>query len=226
MQKQAILFDIDGTLVDSNDAHVDAWWRAFAEEGLEISRSAIRQQIGKGGDNLLPTLIPDAPQEVHDRAAQGHDQFYKKEYLPRIRPFPGAKEILRRAAAAGQKVLLASSASRAELDHYVELLDAGELLTDTTSKDDVAHSKPCPDIFAAALERAGCRPDEAIVVGDTPYDVEAARAAGIETIAVLSGGFSEETLRASGALAIYRDVAALLDDYDASPLFCDQPAIA
>lgn len=218
MHKRAILFDIDGTLVDSNEAHVDAWYRAFAAEGLDIGRPAIREQIGKGGDNLLPALLPQSSAALRKSLADTCGDTYKREYLHEVRPFPGARAILERAARSGQKIVLASSASRQELDHYVELLAARELLSGTTSKDDVRRSKPCPDIFMAALESVNCAPAEGIVIGDTPYDIEAARAAGMDTVAVLSGGFAEEVLRACNPVAIYDDVSALHADYDASPL--------
>ncbi len=218
MHKQAILFDIDGTLVDSNDAHVEAWWRAFAAEGHEIARWAIHEQIGKGADNLLPSLLPDSPDDVRDRLARAHGDIYKGEYLPRVQPFPGAREILVKAVASGQKVVLASSASREELDHYVQLLHAGDLLTATTSKDEVEHSKPSADIFASALERTGHAAQDAIVIGDTPYDMAAARGAGVDAIAVLSGGFSEETLRACAPVAVYDNVGEILAHYESSPL--------
>lgn len=224
MQKKAILFDIDGTLVDSNEAHVDAWQRAFRYEGFEIPRAAIREQIGKGGDNLIPSLLPDLPNDIRERLSHAEGDIYRRDYLPGVRPFPGGMEILRAAADAGQQVILASSASRPEVAYYIDLLNAGALLSGTTSKDDVGHSKPCPDIFAAALKRSGCKPEEAIVVGDTPYDIEAARSAGIEAIAVLSGGFPRDALQACGPVAVYDDVAALLADYEASPLCGVQPA--
>jgi membrane protein len=218
MHIKAILFDIDGTLVDSNEAHVEAWQRAFRAEGFEMSRETIREQIGKGGDNLVPSLLPDLPEDIRERLSQAEGEIYRRDYLLDVRPFPGGKEILRAAAAAGQQVILASSASRPEVDHYIGLLDARDILSGTTSKDDVGHSKPCPDIFAAALERSGCRPEEVIVVGDTPYDIEAAHGAGLSAVAVLSGGFSRERLQSSGAIAVYTDVAAILAQYETSPL--------
>lgn len=218
MRKSAILFDIDGTLVDSNDAHVDAWQRAFAAEGYVFSRSEIHAQVGKGGDNLVPSLLPDVGAEIQDRIARTEGEIYKREYLPRVEPFPGAKEILKALVVRGHTIVLASSASRAELDHYVELLDADGLLTGTTSKDDVARSKPCPDIFTVALAQTGRSAASAVVIGDTPYDVIAPRRAGIDAIAVLSGGFQEEELRLAGPMAIYRDVADLGRRYDSSPL--------
>lgn len=218
MRKRAILFDIDGTLVDSNDAHVEAWQKAFAAAGYAFSRPEIHAQVGKGGDNLVPSLLPDAPTEVQERIARAEGDIYKRDYLKQVEPFPGAKEILRDLVERGHTIVLASSASRMELDHYVELLDAEGLLSGTTSKDDVARSKPCPDIFTAALAQTGGPPESAIVIGDTPYDILAARRAGIDAMAVLSGGFEEEELRACGPRAIYHDVVELNASYDSSPL--------
>lgn len=219
MSKQAILFDIDGTLVDSNEAHVNAWCEAFNQAGHHFDRATIHHQIGKGGDNLVPSLLPRASDEERERIDHAHGGIYKLKYIDAVRPFPGARELLRHAAENGQKVVLASSASRKELDHYVDLLGARDLLTATTSKDDVTHSKPCPDIFAKALEKSGCAsPEDAIVVGDTPYDISAARKLGVAAVAVRSGGFPEDELRACQPVAIYDDVAALLADYASSPL--------
>lgn len=218
MRRRSILFDIDGTLVDSNDAHVEAWQKAFAAEGYAFSRSEIHAQVGKGGDNLVPSLLPDALTEVQERIAQGEGDIYERDYLMRVEAFPGAREILKDLVERGHTIVLASSASRSEVEHYVQLLDAEGLLSGTTSKDDVARSKPCPDIFTAALAQTGGPPESAIVIGDTPYDILAARRAGIDAIAVLSGGFEEEELRSCGSIAIYRDVAELNASYDSSPL--------
>jgi membrane protein len=219
MPKQAILFDIDGTLVDSNEAHVDAWQEAFRSAGFVFDRAQIHEQIGKGADNLVPSLVPDVTEDEQARLGETHGDIFKSRYLPNLKPFPGAAEILKHAAAAGQKVVLASSASREELDHHAELLGAKPLLTATTSKDDVEHSKPSPDIFAKALEKSGCiAPDDAIVIGDTPYDIIAARKLGVEAIGVRSGGFRDDQLNDAGAVALYDDVAALLADYANSPI--------
>jgi membrane protein len=218
MPKQAILFDIDGTLVDSNDAHIDAWLEAFRAAGFDFRREQIHEQIGKGGDNLLPSLVPDLGQDEQDKLDEAHGEAFKR-LRSDVRPLPGGVEILKHAAAAGQKVVLASSASREELDHWVELLEGEPFLTATTSRDDVAHSKPCPDIFAKALEKSGCvAPDDAIVVGDTPYDIIAARQLGVPAIGVRSGGFSDDQLNEAGAVALYDDAAALLADYANSPI--------
>ena len=224
MHKRAILFDIDGTLVDSNDAHVEAWHRAFSADGHAFSRHQIHAQVGKGGDNLVPSLLPNVSAEVQERLAEAEGEIYRREYMPKVEPFEGATEVLKRLAERGHTLVLASSASRAEVDHYVELLDADGLISGTTSKDDVARSKPCPDIFAAALDLTGGLAATAIVIGDTPYDVIAARRAGIDSIAVLSGGFPCDELESCGPVAIYESVLDLERDYDQSPL-AGQPAL-
>ena len=214
---RAILFDLDGTLVDTNEMHVEAWDRAFREHGHDFSRDEIHGQVGKGGDTLLPSLLPDASEEEREAIDERHGEIYKGELMPKAKPFPRASDLLRRTMDEGLKVVLASSAGAEEIDHYAGLLGE-DLISLTTGKDDVEASKPCPDIFEAALEKGGLKPDEAIVVGDTPYDVIAAKRAGLECIALLSGGFAEEELRSAGAVAIYRDAADLLDQWDELPL--------
>ena len=218
MPKRAVLFDIDGTLVDSNDAHVEAWCRAFAQEGFHFDRATIHAQVGKGGDNLVPSLIPDALEEVQDRVDHAHGEIYKRDYLGNVQPFPHARDLLERTSKAGKAVVLASSGSRLEVDHYIQLLDAGGIIDGATSKDDVGHSKPCPDIFEAALKQAGVSSGEAIVVGDTPYDIRAARRTGVQTIALRSGRFPESVIEAESPVAIYDDAADLLAHFETSPI--------
>ena len=214
---RAILFDLDGTLVDTNDLHVEAWDRAFREHGHEFTREQIHGQVGKGGDNLLPSLLPDASEEEQQAIDERHGEIYKGELMPTARPFPRAGDLLRRTKDEGLKVVLASSAGGEEIDHYVGLLGK-DLISFTTGKDDVEASKPCPDIFEAALRKGGLKPDEAIVIGDTPYDVIAAKRAGLECIAVLAGGFAGAELRGAGAMAVYQDAADLFDHWDELPV--------
>lgn len=219
MAIKAVLFDIDGTLVDSNDYHVTAWEEAFAEVGSRFERQVIHDQIGKGTDMLVPTLLPDTDEESQEKLGEAHGEAFKSKFLNEVKPFPMARELLQRVQQAGQQVVLASSASKAELDHYLELLDASDIVSATTSADDVENTKPAPDIFATALKKTGSlAPDEVIVVGDTPYDIEAAKKCGIAAIGLRSGKFPDEALRQAGAIALYDDVAALLRDYDRSPL--------
>lgn len=222
MQKRGILFDIDGTLVDSNDAHVEAWHQAFLADGYAFSRTEIHAQVGKGGDNLVPSLLPNVPVQIQKRIAEAEGEIFRRDFMPKVEPFEGAGEVLKTLVEREHTLVLASSASRAEVDYYVDLLDADGLITGSTSKDDVSHSKPCPDIFAAALALTGGPAASAIVIGDTPYDVLAARRAGIEAIAVLSGGFTREELAACGPVAIYESVGELARDYQKSPLATDR----
>lgn len=219
MTIEAVLFDIDGTLVDSNDLHVQAWDQAFRDAGHRVDTQAIHDQIGKGADMLVPALIPGASEEQAEALGDAHGAIFKDRYLEQVHPFPGARDLLARVHDAGQKVVLASSASKAELDHYLDLLDARDLVSAGTSIDDVENSKPAPDIFAVALKKiAPLRPEQAIVVGDSPYDMDAARKCGIPAIGLRSGGFPDEALREAGAVALYDNVAALLTGYDRSPL--------
>jgi beta-phosphoglucomutase-like phosphatase (HAD superfamily) len=218
VQIEAVLFDIDGTLVDSNEQHVIAWGLAFHDAGHPQEDDTIRGQIGKGGDLLVPALAPDLDDTARKAVAEAQGAYFKSLYLDRVRPFPSAAELVDTVWRSGRKVVLASSAKRTELDHYVGLLGVGEKLAATTSIDDVETSKPAPDIFGAALEKIGVLPGRAMVVGDTPYDVEAAIKAGIACTAVTSGPFDAAALRQAGAVAIYADVAALLAQFDRSPL--------
>ncbi|MBD8680069.1 HAD family hydrolase [Sphingomonas sp. CFBP 13720] len=211
---KAILCDLDGTLVDSNEQHITVWDEVFRAEGVTVNREAIHSQIGKGADMLVPALLPHTDAAVVERLANAHGVRFKERYLGRIRPFLGARDFLLTARDAGQVVVWASSASASDLNHYLDLLEARDLVSATTSADEVEHSKPAPDIFAAALAKvAPITPDQVIAIGDTPYDVIAAAQCGIATIALRSGGFSDEALRAAGAVGVYDDIAALHANY-------------
>lgn len=219
MQIKAILFDIDGTLVDSNELHVTAWQKAFVGIGATFDRQTLHDQIGKGTDMLVPALLPNLDEEGTKKLDEAHGAVFKKQYLKRAKAFPNAHDLLAHAHKRGQKVVLASSAAKAELDHYIDLLDARDLIDVAISGDDVEQTKPAPDIFSTALSKlAGMSAGEVVVIGDTPYDVEAAAKCDMSAVAVRSGGFDDDSLRRAGAIAIYDDVAALLADYDNSPL--------
>jgi len=219
MPIKAILFDIDGTLVDSNDQHILAWEEAFRGVGASFDRQVLHDQIGKGTDMLVPTLMPGTDDDAQGKLGDAHGEVFKSRFLDGVKPFPGAHDLLVRAHEAGQKVVLASSASKGELDHYLDLLDVRDLVAATTCADDVENTKPAPDIFATALQKvAPLGADDVIVIGDTPYDIEAAAKCGIAAIGLRSGKFSDEALQGAGAVALYDDVAALLADYDQSPL--------
>ena len=213
---KAVLFDIDGTLADSNGYHVKAWDQAFREHGYELPEDAIAGQIGKGGDLLVPALLPGVDEVERKQIEDRHGAVFKERYLDRVKPFPGAHELLRRARRAGKIVVLASSASQEEVEHYLDLLEARTIVSATTSIDDVSTSKPAADLVAAALAKAKVWPANAVMVGDTPYDIAAAAKAGVRTVAVRSGGFPDAELR--GAVARYDDVAAVLRGWRGSPI--------
>lgn len=219
MAIKAVLFDLDGTLVDSNDYHIAAWQAVFGRIGATFDDQTVHDQIGKGTDMLVPTLLPDTDEDEQERMGEEHGQIFKTKYLERVRPFAGARDLLARVKESGRQVVLASSASSDELEHYVDLLDAQGILDVSTTADDVEKTKPAPDIFATALKKlSSLDPSEVIVVGDTPYDIEAAAKCGIAAIGVRSGKFSDEALKNSGAATLYDDVAALLAGFDDSPV--------
>ena len=219
MSRRAVFFDIDGTLVDSNRLHVDAWIQAFADAGHAVDPDKVAGQIGKGADNLVPELIPDAGEDLAKALGEAHGRLFKDRYLHQVRPFSDAHALIARAHAAGHLVGLASSASQAELDHYCQLLDLAGLVDVATTIDDVGHSKPAPDIFAVALRNAhGVDAANVIVIGDSPFDMQAAARCGMLPIAVRSGGFDDHALTHAGAALIVDDVAALLARFDDTPL--------
>lgn len=202
---RAAIFDMDGTLIDSNDLHAEAWNEIFRRFGVELPHERIRAQIGKGGDNLLPALLPPDLLARHgEEMEEARKQLFRDDYLPRVKPFPGVRELFEGLRASGARIVLASSAAAEELDSHKQLLGIAALIDGETSADDVEHSKPCPDIFAAALEKlADVNPDEAVVVGDTPYDMQAAARVGLRAVGVRSGGFPSEQLLESGAAALF-----------------------
>ena len=217
VQIKAVLFDIDGTLVDTNDMHVLAWEEAFAGIGAFFDRHVLHDQIGKGTDMLVPTLCPGLDQAAQDKLGETEGQIFKAKYRREARPFWRASDLLSHAHGRGQRVMLASSASKTDIEYYLDLLGARDVVEGCTSGDDVKRTKPAPDIFATALRRlSGVSAAEVMVVGDTPYDVEAAASCGIATVALRSGKFSDASLQ--GAVAVYDDAAALLADYAHSPL--------
>jgi membrane protein len=214
---KAVFFDIDGTLVDTNEFHVVAWDAAMRAERCGVSRATIRGQIGKGADMLLPSLFPTMTPIKMARIANRHARVFARNYLHRAKPFPSAKQLVERLARDGVKIVLASSAQKSEVQHYMALLDIGRFVSGFVSADDVQRSKPAPDIFAAALDTvAPLSAEEAIVVADTPFDVESAAKSRLRTIGVRSGGFPDSAL--SGAVARYDNVKALLAGLTTSPI--------
>jgi len=204
---QAALLDVDGTLVDSNYQHALAWYRAFRRSGIVLPLWRIHRHVGMGGDQLVPALVGERADEERGEEIRDLRGEEFERLVDEIEPLEGARELIADLKERGLTVVLASSAPQDELDHYLELLDARELADCWTTDDDVEATKPEPDLVRAALEKVGT--EDAVMVGDTPWDVEAARKAGIETVCVITGGFSEQELRDAGAAAVYASVADL-----------------
>lgn len=217
---QAVLFDIDGTLVDSVDLHAEAWQLAFKRFGKTVSFPEIRRQIGKGSDQLLPVFwSAEELEKLGKELEEYRSELFKTEYLPHVKAFPKVRELFERIRQDRKRIALASSAKGDELNTYKKVVGIEDLITAETSSDDAAKSKPHPDIFVAALEELGSTaPDSVLVVGDTPFDAEAAAKANLRTIGLLCGGWNETDLRQAGCIAIYRDVADLLAHYEKSPI--------
>ena len=213
-----VIFDVDGTLVDSVDEHAEAWRRAFLHFGRDIPFSHVRSQIGKGADQLVPVFFNDEELERFGKDLEEYrGELFKKEFLPKVRPFPRVRELFQRLRAAGIRTALASSAKEDELKQYVKLCGIEGLFEAKTSKDEVEKSKPHPDIFEAALAGLG-KPDvrATVVVGDTPYDALAANKLGLPTVGVLAGGFPPDDLRSAGCRTLVKDPAELLARLESS----------
>jgi HAD superfamily hydrolase (TIGR01549 family) len=218
---QAVIFDIDGTLLDSVDLHARAWQEAFQHFGYDFSYDEIRSQIGKGGDQLLPFFLSEKEVKEKGKTLQEfRSSLFKQKYLSDVKPFPGVRELFLKVKAHGQQLALASSAKGDELKVFERIARIDDLVQVETSSADAERSKPHPDIFEAALDRLGAknRREQVVVVGDSPHDAEAAGKAGIRTIGVLCGGFAEADLRKAGCIAIFAGPEDLLKRYDESPL--------
>ena len=212
---KAIIFDLDGTLVDSVKYHAEAWVKAFKEYGYDFSHEKLSQQIGKGSEYIVGELLSsEEAEKLHSDIAKYRKQYYQDNLLEKVQPFPKVKELFETIKADNIKLVLASSAREGTIEHYQKLLDIEDLTDGATSTDDVEKSKPEPDIFTSALAKLdGITPEEVIVVGDSPYDAIAAKKINLTTIGLLGGGFSAETLTDAGCVAIYKDPADLLDNY-------------
>ena len=210
----AVLLDIDGTLIDSNDAHAHAWVAAFAEQGITIDFARIRRCIGMGGDKLMPEVSGIAEDSAAGAAiARRRGEIFSERFLPHLQPFRDAGRLVATLKARGHTVVAASSAKRDELQQLLAIAGAESLMNAATSSDDAATSKPDPDIIQAALNRAHASPADAVMIGDTPYDIEASARAGVASIAFRCGGWTDEDLK--GAVAIYDgpwDLLARLED--------------
>jgi len=211
----AALLDVDGTLVDTNYHHTIAWYRAFREHGVALPIWRIHRAIGMGGDQLVPTLVPGIEDDLHEAIEDARGERYK-ELIGEVEPLEGANDLLQDLKTRGATVVLASSSPQDELDHYLELLDARRLADAWTTKDDVEATKPEPDLVHAALDKAGTR--DAAMVGDTRWDVEAARNAGLETVCVMTGGWSRQELLDAGAAEVYESIEELRQNLGKPPL--------
>jgi phosphoglycolate phosphatase-like HAD superfamily hydrolase len=211
---RAWLFDVDGTLVDTNDLHAAAWREAFLHFGHDVPLEAIRWQVGKGGDNLIPSLLPELGEDEQAALEAWRGDLFKRCYMPRAVPFEGVRALFERIVEDGARVVLASSSSEAEVAFYLAMIGAEDLVAASTSRDDADSSKPCPDIFEAALARLGLPPAEAVVVGDSVWDMKAACRSGLSAIGLRCGGFPDAALIEAGALALFDGPADLLARYD------------
>lgn len=216
---QAIIFDVDGTLIDSVDLHARSWEDTFRHFGHQLPFEAIRNEIGKGADKLMATFLDE--KEIQRRGKEitaFRLDLFKRRYLPEVKAFPCVRELFERADERGRKIALATSAHGDELEAYLKLMNVGDLLEAQTSSDDAEESKPAPDIFCAALDRLGVPGREAVVVGDSRYDAQAAVKAEAAPVGVLCGGFAESDLREHGCVEVYRDPEDLLKRFEDSVL--------
>jgi HAD superfamily hydrolase (TIGR01509 family) len=212
----AALLDVDGTLIDANYQHALAWYRAFRRCGIVLPVWRIHRHVGMGGDQLVPALVGEEMDEERGQEIRSaRDELYR-ELIGEVEPLAGARDLIAELKERGRTVVLASSSPQEEIDHYLDLLDARDLADCWTTKEDVEATKPEPDLVHAALAKAEV--DGGVMVGDTPWDVEAARKADVETVCVITGGFSPQELREAGAVAVFESVEELGRRLDATPL--------
>ena len=211
----AAILDIDGTLVDTNYQHAIAWYRAFRQHGKTLPVWRIHRHIGMGGDQLVAALAGEDWDKEHGDDVRTAEKALYLALIEEVEPLEGARGLMEDLKGQGHSVVLASSAKENEVDHYLNLLDARELADDWTTSADVEATKPEPDLVKAAIEKANA--DDAVMVGDTPWDVEAAKRAGIETIAVLTGGFSAAELEEAGAAWTFESIQALRESLAETP---------
>lgn len=213
---RGIIFDVDGTLVDSNDAHAHAWVDAFSEFGYKVEFAEVRKRIGMGGDILLPDLMGMSDKEnPGKKIASRRSDIFKHNYLPKLQGFAGSEQLIKRLQKEGFELAVASSAKEEELEPLLKIAGAHHLIEKKTSSDDAEQSKPEPDIIQAALKKLGLSPEECVMIGDTPYDIQAATKAGVRTLAVRSGGWSDDGLK--GAEWIFDGPRDLLDNFERTP---------
>ncbi|MFC6645302.1 HAD family hydrolase [Granulicella cerasi] len=216
---EALLCDIDGTLVESNWLHAQAWQVAFAEMGIDLELEDVRRQIGKGGDELIPVFVPWWKRKHVEESLKAYRSFvFRQDYLPQVRPFPLVREFVQRVQAADIRFALATSANRQEIDDYRKIANIDDLVEEQTSADDASKAKPHPDIFSATVHRLKLQAKHCIALGDTPYDAEAAGLAGVRTIGLTTGGWSKQELMDAGCVEVYDGIADLLEHFEESAL--------
>ncbi len=214
---KAVLCDIDGTLVESNWLHAGAWRDAFAVIGIPLELEDVRRQIGKGGDELIPVFVPWWKRKfVEEPLKRYRGYVFKTEYMSKVKVFPGVRDLLLHMKEAGIRVSLASSAHHDEVQVYKKIARIEDLVEEDSSADDAKRSKPHPDIFEATLKKLRVQAKEALALGDTPYDAEAAGKAGVWTVGVTTGGWSEKELMDAGCVEVWRDVGELLENFERS----------
>ncbi|MDH6228691.1 MULTISPECIES: HAD family hydrolase [Streptomyces] len=216
--ERAVVFDVDGTLVDTNHLHVVAWWEAFRQAGHRVPMHSVHRAVGLPGADLVARVLGEDRDEEQDEAVSSAHKTLYGQYFDRLAPLPGAGDLLKRLHAAGRRVVLATSAGGAELTALRRALDADEAITATASADDVDRGKPAPEPVERALELAGVPAERAVFVGDTVWDMKAATRAGVTAVAVLCGGIPRADLEEAGASAVYADPAHLLQALEESPL--------
>jgi HAD superfamily hydrolase (TIGR01509 family) len=214
----AAILDVDGTLVDTNYHHSIAWYRAFRQSGITLPIWKIHTHMGMGGDQLVASLTSDAVEEEKGDEIRAAEKALYMALIYEVAAVKEAREFVVDLKERGQTVVLASSAKAAEIEHYIDLLDVRDLADAWTTSADVESTKPQPDLVNAALEKAGVSAGDAVMVGDTPWDIEAARRASVDTIAVITGGFSRAELEEAGAAAVFESVAELRSQLGDTPL--------
>ena len=215
MAERAVLLDVDGTLIDANYQHALAWYRAFRRHGIVLPVWRIHRHVGMGGDQLVPSLVGDEVEaDKGDAIRDARDAFFQ-ELIDEVSPLAGAHDLITELKERGHRVVLASSSPEKEIEHYLELLEARAVADGWTTDDDVESTKPRPDLVRAALAKAGT--DDAVLVGDTPWDIESARNSGVETVTVITGGYCEQELRDAGAAAVFESVDEIRSHLDERP---------
>jgi HAD superfamily hydrolase (TIGR01549 family) len=214
--RPAAILDVDGTLVDTNFHHAIAWYRAFRQHGVSLPIWRIHRSIGMGGDQLVSSLVGKPFDEEHGEAVRAAEKVLYMELIDEVQPLEGARDLIADLRERGHSVVLASSAKPDEIDHYIDLLDARPLIEDRTDAGDVENTKPEPDLVQAAVEKAGG--GTAVMVGDSTWDCESAKRAGVPVLAVLTGGFGEQELLDAGAVAVFHSLVHLREELENTPL--------